>query len=61
MIPLGKEVSDKKKEIEENAQKAIDDYEHRKNKKKSDPPLDINSLRKYPPEFIYKLVKEKNY
>ena len=57
--PLGKEVNDKKKEIEENAQKAIDDYEHRKNKKKSDPPLDINSLRKYPPEFIYKLVKAR--
>ena len=45
--------------MEEIIKKAIDDYEHRKNKRKNDPPLDTNSLRKFPPEFISKLVKAR--
>ena len=57
--PLGKEIKEKREEIEEAVKKAIDDYDHRKNKKKSDPPLDTHSLRKFPPEFINKLVKAK--
>ena len=57
--PLGIEIKQKNEEIEEIIKKAVEEYEHRKNKKKSDPPLDINSLRKYPNEFINKLVKER--
>ena len=57
--PLGKEIKEKREENEEIVKKAIDDYEHRKVKKKSDPPLDINSLRKFPPELITKLVKAR--
>ena len=57
--PLGKEIKEKREEIEEMIKKAIDNYEHRKNKKKTDPPLDVNSLRKLPPEFISKLFKAR--
>ena len=57
--PFGKEILQKKEEIEEMVQKTIEEYEHRKNKKKSDPPLDVNSLRKFPQEFISKLIKER--
>ena len=57
--PLGKEFKEKREEMEEIIKKAIDDYEHRKNKRKNDPPLDTNSLRKFPPEFIAKLVKAR--
>ena len=57
--PLAKEIKQKKEEIEELVAKAIDEYEHRKYKRKTDPPLDTNSLRKFPPEFLSKLVKAR--
>ena len=56
---LGKEFKQKNEEMEEMIKKSIEEYEHRKNKKKSDPPLDLNNLRKFKPEFISKLVKER--
>ena len=56
---LGNEIREKYIEIEETIKKALEDYEHRKNKRKSDPPLDTRPLRKFQPDFISKLVKEK--
>ena len=57
--PLGKEMKQKKEEIEENIKKALEEFEHRKNKRKSDPPLDTNSFRKFSPDFIKQLVRER--
>ena len=57
--PLGEEVKQKLLEIEENITKALDDYEHRKNKRKTDPPLDTSQLRKFSSEFMGKILKER--
>ena len=46
-------------EIEENITKALYDYDHRKNKRKTDPPLDTSQLRKFSSEFIGKILKER--
>ena len=56
---LGEEVRKKIKENEERISIAQDEYEHRKNKKKSDPPFDPSSYRKFSSEFVGKLLKEK--
>ena len=57
--PLGEEVKQRLLEIEENITKALDDYEHRKNKRKTDPPLDTSQLRKFSSEFMGKILKER--
>ena len=56
---LGEETKQKLQEIEENITKALDDYEHRKNKRKTDPPLDTSQLRKFSSEFMGKILKER--
>ena len=56
---LGEETRQKMKENEEKVLAAQDEYEHRKNKKKSDPPFDPSSYRKFSSEFVGKLLKEK--
>ena len=56
---LGNEIKQKYIEIEETVKKALEDYEHRKNKRRNDPPLDTKPLRKFQPDFVAKLVKEK--
>ena len=53
---FGDEIRMKEQEIEEAVQKAIEDYDKRKNKKKSDPPLDVHSLRKFPSDFLAKIL-----
>ena len=56
---LGEEAKTHLQEIEETIIKALDDYDHRKNKKKSDPPLDTSQLKKFSSEFMGKILKEK--
>ena len=56
---LGQETKMHLEEIEENIEKALDDYEHRKNKRKTDPPLDTSQLKKFSSEFMGKILKEK--
>ena len=56
---LGEETRQKMKENEEKVLIAEDEYEHRKNKKKTDPPFNPSSYRKFSSEFVGKLLKEK--
>ncbi len=56
---LADEVKKIIKEMDENVLKAEDEYEHRKNKKKTDPPFDPSQYRKFSSEFVGKLLKEK--
>ena len=56
---LGNEVRQKDEEIEEIINKAMEEYEHRKNKKKTDPPFDPTPYRKYPDDFLAKIIKNK--
>ncbi len=56
---LGEETRQKMKENEEKVQIAEDEYEHRKNKKKTDPPFNPSPYRKFSSEFVGKLLKEK--
>ena len=57
--PLGEETKIHLQEIEENIAKALDDYDHRKNKRKTDPPLDTSQLKKFSSEFMGKILKER--
>ena len=57
--PLGEEAKQHLIEIEENITKALDEYEHRKNKRKTDPPLDTSQLKKFSSEFMGKILKER--
>ena len=57
--PLGEEIKQKLLEIEENIAKALDEYEHRKNKRRTDPPLDTSQIKKFSSEFLSKILKEK--
>ena len=56
---LGEETKLHLQEIEENIVKALDDYEHRKNKRKTDPPLDTSQIKKFSSEFMGKILKER--
>ena len=56
---LGEEMKLKMKEMEEKIVIAQEEYDKRKNKKKSDPPFDPAPYRKFDSEFIGKLLKEK--
>ena len=56
---LAQEIKQKREEMEEIIKKAIEEHEHKKNKKKNEPPLDISSFKKFPNEFIAKLFKER--
>ena len=56
---LAEEIRKKDEEIEENVNKAMEEYEHRKNKKKNDPPFDPAPYRKYPDDFLAKIIKSK--
>jgi len=46
-------------EIEELIKKTIEEHEHKKSKKKNEPPLDLNALKKFPNDFIGKLFKNR--
>ena len=37
----------------------MEEYEHRKNKKKTDPPFDPAPYRRYPDEFLSRIIKHK--
>ena len=56
---LGEETLQKMQEIEENVAKALDEYDHRKNKRKTDPPLDTSQLKKFSSEFMGKILKTR--
>ena len=56
---LGEEMKRKMRENEEKVAVAQEEYDKRKNKKKSDPPFDPTPYRKFDSEFIGKLLKEK--
>ena len=56
---LGDEVRQKNEEMEENISKAMEEYEHRKNKKKTDPPFDPAQYKKYPNDLLGKIIKSK--
>ena len=56
---LSEEVKQKEIEIEEIVKQALEDYEKRKNKRKTDPPLDTTNLKKFPSEFLSKLIKAR--
>ena len=53
------EIKKKDEEIEENINKAMEEYDHRKNKKKTDPPFDPAPYRRYPDEFLSRIIKHK--
>ena len=56
---LGEEIRKIDVEIEENINKAMEEYEHRKNKKKNDPPFDPSPYKKYPDDLLAKIIKSK--
>ena len=56
---LAQEIRQKKEEMEELIKKALEEHEHKKNKKKLEPPLDVSELKKFPDDFIAKLFKER--
>lgn len=56
---LSEEIKQKEIEIEEIVAKALEDYDKRKNKRKTDPPLDTTNLKKYPVDFLVKIIKAK--
>ena len=56
---LGEETRQKMQEIEENVAKALDDYDHRKNKRKTDPPLDTYQIKKFPSDFMGKILQTR--
>ena len=56
---LGEETKLHLQEIEENIAKALDDYDHRKNKRKTDPPLDTSQIKKFSSVFKGKNFKRK--
>ena len=56
---LGDEVRQKSEEMEENISKAMEEYEHRKNKKKNDPPFDPSQHKKFSNELLGKIIKSK--
>ena len=45
--------------MEENMTKAMDEYEHRKNKKKTDPPFDPVEYKKFSNDLLGKIIKNK--
>ena len=55
--PLGDEVRQKNEEMEENITKAMEEYEHRKNKKKTDPPFDPNQFKRFSNDFLGRIIK----
>ena len=56
---LSQEIKQKREEMEETIKKIIEENEHKKVRKKSEPPLDISALKKFPSDFIAKLFKER--
>ena len=58
-IGLIQEIKQKKEEIEEIIKKTLEEHEHKKVRKKTDPPLDISSLRKFPNDFVAKIIRER--
>ena len=56
---LGDEVRQKNEEMEENIEKVMDEYEHRKNKKKTDPPFDPSQYKRYSNDLLGKIIKFK--
>ena len=56
---FGELTRQKWREVEENVAKALDEYEHRKNKRKNDQPLDVSQIKKFDTEFTARIFKEK--
>ena len=56
---FGEETHQKMQEIEENLVKAQDEYDHRKNKRKTDPPLDTSQIKKFSSEFMGKILQKR--
>ena len=56
---IGALMEQKMKEIDEKIAIARDEYDNRKNKKKTDPPFDPSPFSKLDSEFIGKILKEK--
>ena len=54
---ISTELKNKIQELEENVQIAQEEYEKRKNKKKTDPPFDPVQYKKIPNELLYKVLK----
>lgn len=57
--PLGEEIRKKIKELRAVVSEAEEEYNKRKNKKKTDPPFDPNLYKRYPDELIVKIVKAR--
>ena len=56
---LYQEIKQKKEEMEELIKRTLEEHEHKKGKKKNEPPLDVSALKKFPNDFIAKLFKER--
>ena len=54
---ISTELKNKIQELEENVLIAQEEYEKRKNKKKTDPPFDPIQFKKIPNELLYKVIK----
>ena len=57
--PLGEEIRKKIKELRAVVLEAEEEYNKRKNKKKTDPPFDPNLYKRFPDELIVKIVKAR--
>ena len=56
---LGEEIKTKSEEIENNVKEAVEAYQKRPNRKKTDLPIDTSQISKLPEETVVKLVRRK--
>ena len=56
---LGNEIANKYNELKNNAIQALDEYNKRKTKKKTDPPLDIKQYLRLPDELVIKILQAR--
>ena len=56
---ISQQIKQKREEINELIRKTLEEHEHKKGKRKSEPPLDLSALRKFPNDFIAKLFRER--
>ena len=56
---LGEEIKTKSEEIENNVKEAVETYQKRPNRKKTDLPIDTSQISKLPEETVVKLIRRK--
>ena len=56
---ISQEIKQKREEMNELIRKTLEEQENKKGKRKSETPLDLSALRKFPNDFIAKLFRER--